>query len=68
MRLRITVLDVPGGVASRIVGEFASIQMTGTELRNDDDHVLLYWSDTASSWVLFEDGSEWYDWTVEIIA
>lgn len=46
---------------SAVIGEYESVQMTGTELRDPDGRTVLHLFDG----VWFDaNGNGWYDWTV----
>lgn len=64
MLLEVKVWDVPGGDKSMVVALVGSVQMTGTELRDEDGQTLLYLDTITSRWVVYGDGSEWDDFTV----
>lgn len=65
--VRIVVWDISEGTRSREVAVVESIQMTNLILRDDNDRTLLYLNPIFNRWVLYEDGSEWEDWTVEAV-
>jgi len=61
--LDLWVWDITGS-DRQCVASSDSFQMTGTEIRTDNDKVVLYWNTIESMWVVMLDGSEWYDFTI----
>jgi len=63
--IRIIALDIPGGVAREDIGTFGSVQVTGRDVRDDDDNVLLHFEDEC--WFSLATGNGWYDFTIEAV-
>jgi hypothetical protein len=60
----LTVYDIADGAKKKVVATADSFQMTGTELRDPDGKVLVYYNYITSAWVVYEDGEEWYDFVI----
>ena len=63
--LQVKVWDIVGGEASKVVATADSFQMTNQTLRDDDDHTVLYLNEMTWQWVVYDDGTEWSDFTIE---
>jgi hypothetical protein len=63
MGVRITALDILGGTDREDIGTFESVQVTGRDLRDDDDNVLLHFEDEC--WFSLATGNGWYDFVIE---
>ena len=64
--LEVWVYDIPGGERRVLVATVGSVQMTGTDLRDEDGNIILYWNPITSGWVVPSDGSEWFDFTASL--
>jgi hypothetical protein len=64
--VKVTAFDIAGGVAREDLGTFESIQVTGREVRDQDDHVILRFFDEC--WFSTATGNGWYDFTIEAVA
>ena len=62
--LEVKVWDIPHGSRTLVVAYVGSVQMTGDSLRDENGNTLLYYNHITSKWVVYADGSEWFDFTV----
>jgi len=72
--VRLECFDIQGGIDRHEVGIFESIQVTGQEVRDEHDNILLHgfieyglYDDGVIVWYDTKTGNGWYDWTVETV-
>lgn len=65
-RIQVSVLDLVND-ESFVVGEYESVQMSGTWLRDVDGHTILWLNEITSQWVVHDEPGqrEWPDFVVE---
>jgi hypothetical protein len=61
--MKIVCYNIQNGEDKEVIETTPTIQITGREVRDEDDCILLYFFDEC--WFSNSTGNGWYDWTVE---